>query len=165
MDAMLDYRPGNDFTYREGYRRAGRLLTEWVAEHGEADFLVFPICHAYRHFVELILKRLIREGCRVIPRGMTPGRRSRLSNKQKLGISASGRQIPQEGLAGIEVYIEQLHRLDAKSFTFRYPLNKDGTVSIGTIERINIAQFAEYMDRLCNYLEGIEAYYGHLIEA
>ncbi len=50
MDAMLDYRRGNDYTYRQGYRRPGRLLTEWVAEHGETDFLVFPICHAYRHF-------------------------------------------------------------------------------------------------------------------
>jgi hypothetical protein len=38
MDAMLDYRPGNDFTYREGYRRAGRLLAESVARSGEADF-------------------------------------------------------------------------------------------------------------------------------
>jgi hypothetical protein len=52
MDAMLDYRPGNDYTYRQGYRRAGRLLTQSVAERGDADFLVFPICHAYRHFVE-----------------------------------------------------------------------------------------------------------------
>lgn len=60
MDAILDYRPGNDYTYRQGYRRAGRILTEHIAAgRGEVDFLVFPICHAYRHFVELSLKRLM----------------------------------------------------------------------------------------------------------
>ncbi len=73
--------------------------------------------------------------------------------------------IPPEDLEGIEAYIHQLHLVDAGSFTFRYPLTKDGAVSVGTIERINLARFAEYKERLCNYLEGIEAYYGHLSEA
>jgi hypothetical protein len=180
MDAMLDYRPGNDYTYREGYRRAGRLLTEWVADHGEADFLVFPICHAYRHFVELTLKRLIREGCRVVPREMTPAEAKLQGGSHNLqalwetfkaieqaDVAAIGDAppIPPEDLAGIEAYIKQLHAVDSGSFTFRYPLTKDGAVSVGDIERINLARFTEYMERLCNYLEGIEAYYGHLNEA
>jgi hypothetical protein len=59
MDAILDFSPGNDYTYRQGYRRAGRILAEHVAGHGEVDFLVFPICRAYRHHVELSLKRLM----------------------------------------------------------------------------------------------------------
>ena len=71
LGAIQDYRPGNDYTYRRGYRRAGRILTEWTVEHGEVDFLVFPICHSYRHFVELTLKRLIRVGCSVAEREMT----------------------------------------------------------------------------------------------
>jgi len=60
MDARLDYRPCDDYPYRQGYRRAGRILTEWIAANShDVDFLVYPICHAYRHFVELTLKMLI----------------------------------------------------------------------------------------------------------
>jgi hypothetical protein len=76
-----------------------------------------------------------------------------------------GSTLPPEDLEGIEAYIRQLHAVDAGPFTFRYPLNKDGSVSVGDIDRINLGRFAQYMERLCDYLEGIDAYYGHLIEA
>jgi hypothetical protein len=75
-----------------------------------------------------------------------------------------GDSMPPDEVQGIEAYIEQLHTVDKGSFTFRYPLTKDGNVSVGDIERINLGQFGEYMERLCAYLEGIDAYYGHLIE-
>lgn len=145
MDAMLDYRPGNDYTYRQGYRRAGRLLTQSVAERGDADFLVFPICHAYRHFVELTLKRLIREGCNAVHREMTAAEFSLQNNSHSLRAlwtafkvvqdevsQISGGTLPPDEVEGIEAYIEQLHAVDKGSFSFRYPLTKDGEVSVGT---------------------------------
>jgi hypothetical protein len=41
------------------------------AENGKVTFLVFPICHSYRHYVELSLKRLIVSGCCIAHREMT----------------------------------------------------------------------------------------------
>ena len=40
MDAVLDFRPGNDYVYREGYRQAGKLLAKHVASTRgrEADY-------------------------------------------------------------------------------------------------------------------------------
>lgn len=50
--------------YIESYREAGEVLTTHVLQDGIADFLVFPILFAYRHWLELRLKSLIVLGQR-----------------------------------------------------------------------------------------------------
>ena len=70
-----------------------------------------------------------------------------------------------EDMEGIEAYIGQLTAIDEGSITFRYPLTKDGPVTFGTVERINLARFSEYMERLCNYLDGVESYYDAMMDA
>ncbi len=60
MNACLNFAHDSDYGYRQGYRRAGFILAEWVNQNGaEQDSLVFPIFHSYRHHVELMLKRLV----------------------------------------------------------------------------------------------------------
>jgi hypothetical protein len=178
MDAILEFRPGNDYTYRQGYRRAGRVLTEYVASYGEVDFLVFPICHAYRHHVELSLKRLIVLAGNLADRVLTRSE-EKLQNgshnlvelwetfkvvhaeaEAKTGIAPP----PPEDMDGIEAYIHQLHAVDAGSFSFRYPLAKDGKVNLDGIERINVGRFSECMEALCNYLDGWDSYFADIIQ-
>jgi len=178
MDAILDYRPGNDYTYRQGYRRAGRLLTEWIAEKcRDQDFLVFPICHAYRHFVELTLKSLIQLGCLLTERELTE-RESKLQagshNLRALwdafkAIAAEVEKTtgveppPKTDIEGIEAYIDQLHAVDEGSYAFRYPLKKTGEISLGNMARINLGRFCEHIEKLCNYLNGYEMHYQEMI--
>lgn len=177
LDAVLDYSPGNDYTYRQGYRRAGRLLTEWVAENGrDQDFLVFPICHAYRHFVELILKTLIPIGCSVAGREMTEEESRLQSGSHNLNdlwqtfkkisaeVEAANRMAApaKDDIEGVEAYIDQLHAVDKGSYAFRYPHTRTGAVSLEGLDRINLGRFCEQMERLCNYLEGYEMYYRDL---
>jgi hypothetical protein len=54
-------------------------------------------------------------------------------------------------MEGIEVYVKQLHAVDAGSFSFRYPLAKDGKINLA---RINVGRFSECMEALCIYLDG-----------
>jgi hypothetical protein len=178
MDAMLDFRPGNDYTYRQGYRRAGRILTEYVAAHGEVDFLVFPICHAYRHYVELSLKRLMLLARELAGRALTPAEEKLQNGSHNLQalwnaftrINAEAEAAtgitppPPQHMDGIEAYITQLHAVDAGSFSFRYPLAKDGTVNLEGIERINAGRFSEYMEALCMYLDGWDSYFADVIQ-
>lgn len=179
MDAILDYRPGNDYVYRQGYRRAGRILTEYVAAgRGEVDFLVFPVCHAYRHFVELSLKRLMLLASELAGRALSPEEIKLQTGSHKLqqlwdafktlnqevenatGISPP----PPEQLEGIEAYIAQLHSVDANSMSFRYPLARDGSVHLEGLQRINLGQFSECMEALCNYLDGWDSYFADMIQ-
>lgn len=178
LDADLEFIPGKDITYRVGYRRAGRILVEWVASHGEQDFLVFPICHAYRHHVELTLKELIWLGCNVVEREPT-ARERELSigthNLQALWTAykrislevetmTATAEIVKEDKDGIDSYIDQLDAIDAGSFSFRYPRRKDGMDSIQSVQKINLGRFSEHMEKLCTYLEGHTDYYGYLIQ-
>jgi hypothetical protein len=179
MDAMVGYRSGEDYPHRQGYRRAGRILTEWIAANRQdVDFLVYPICHAYRHFVELTLKRLISVGSFLAERELNSNESSLLNGSHNLqelwkALKTIAGEVetetgidppPQEDVAGIEDYIDQLHSVDAGSFTFRYPLTKKGDVSVGDLKRINLARFSEHMESLCNYLEGYDSYYGELVD-
>jgi hypothetical protein len=179
MDAILDHRSGDGYPYRQGYRRAGRILTEWIAANRhEVDFLVYPICHAYRHFVELTLKRLISVGSSLARRELNAKESSLLNGSHNLqelwkAFKTIAGEVetetgidppPQEHIAGIEDYINQLHYVDAGSFTFRYPLTKKGDISVGDLKRINLARFSEHMENLCNYLEGYDIYYGELVD-
>jgi hypothetical protein len=179
MDAILDYRPGNDYTYRQGYRRAGRILTEHIAEgRGEVDFLVFPICHAYRHFVELSLKRLMLLAAQLAGRELTPAEKKLQGGTHKLqqlwdafklinqeAETATGiAPPPPEHLDGIETYIAQLHQADADSMSFRYPLAKDGTANLEGMQRINLGQFSDCMEALSNYLDGWDSYFVDMIQ-
>ncbi len=178
MDAMLDFRPGNDYIYRQGYRRAGRILTEYVAARGEVDFLVFPICHAYRHYVELSLKRLMLLASELAGRSLTPAEEKLQNGSHNLQalwntfklINAEAEAAtgiappPPEQMDGIEAYITQLHAVDAGSFSFRYPLAKDGTVNLEGIDRINVGRFSECMEALCMYLDGWDSYFADVIQ-
>ena len=176
MDAMLDSQHGDSFAYREGYRMAGQILTQH-AERGWVDFLVYPICHSYRHYIELTLKHLMRYGCRLAERELTPEELKlnteshdlmRLWTRFKLMerevAAVTGESYPPKEMDGISAYIEQLHAIDKGSFSFRYPQTKAGSVSV-PLERINLTRFGEAMERLCTALGSIDSYYGHMISA
>jgi hypothetical protein len=177
MDAILDPHRGDDYAYREGYRLAGRILTEAAAKGGGVDMLVYPICHAYRHCVELALKQLMFLGCRIVGRQMTPAEDKLYKNSHNLAqlltsfqaieaeVSAGlGDSYPKAEFDGVAAYIEQLHEVDAGSFSFRYPFTKNGEVSLGPLQRINLAQFSEKMERLCTLLEGMDLYYKKIVQ-
>lgn len=54
-------RNGNEYAYREGYRRGAQILVRAVEEtQSDQDFLVYPIVFLYRHHIELALKRVIK---------------------------------------------------------------------------------------------------------
>lgn len=171
MDALIDSQRGDDYAYRHGYRTAGQILTEAAEQRGRVDMLVYPICHAYRHFVELTLKQLIFIGCRLIEREMTPAENKLYRSSHSLAklwaayrviesqtSAYVGDSYPETDLDGVAAYIEQLHEVDAGSFSFRYPLTKEGRVSLGQLKRINVVQFSEKMESLCTLLEGMALY-------
>jgi len=56
-------RQGDDYACREGYRRGAQILVQAVGEkERDQDFLVYPIFFLYRHYVELVLKEIIKAG-------------------------------------------------------------------------------------------------------
>jgi hypothetical protein len=167
-----------DRPYREGYRRAGKILTTHVAEHGGASYLVYPICHSYRHFIELTLKGLIALGCIVAHRDITATEEKLRSRSHRLwdlwktfmvieleiSVARDIEPRPLEDMQGIEAYIKQLDAMDPGSDHFRYSLTIKGQSTLQGLDQINVGHFGECMDRLCWYLEGFDTFYTHLLE-
>lgn len=59
-DSYMNAYSGGDWdTYAMGYKRAGDILVQYVADNDwDQDFLVYPITFLYRQYLELRLKEL-----------------------------------------------------------------------------------------------------------
>ena len=179
-----------DYVYTSGFRRAGSRLAQHVCETGsDQDFLVYPIVYLYRHHVELILKAIVGIAAALLDRELTE------TDRKALGGHALGRlwdiarpllnpvcalvpnsPFPDDDLLGIDLYIRQLHEHDPKGESFRYATTKPkrgggrgitaGTPSLSpNLKLVNIRAFAAAMEKLADYLEGIEAWFGDLQDA
>jgi phytoene dehydrogenase-like protein len=164
-------RQGDDYAYREGYRRGAQILVRAVgATAQDQDFLVYPIVFLYRHYVELVLKEIIRRAPYLIERELTAAEKKHLDDHRldvlwqdfkpmSSAISeASGwAKLPKKGVEGIDDYIRQISEIDPSSYSLRYAYSKKGDPSLPKrLTHINLRHFGDLMERLSNYLWGID---------
>jgi len=170
-------RQGDEYAYREGYRRGAHLLVQAVGETAtDQDLLVYPIVFLYRHHIELALKTIISRTPYLIERPLTKAETDHLSQHRldwlwqdfkpmaaAITKVAGWDDLPQDDVEGIDDYIRQLHKVDPRSYSLRYAHSKGGNPSLPTgLTHINVRHFGELMERLANYLYGLEAATGYL---
>ncbi|MCU1311321.1 MAG: hypothetical protein JWO20_2446 [Candidatus Angelobacter sp.] len=170
---------GDPIAYKEGYRRGAALLAQHVATNGrDQDFLVYPIVFLYRHHIELVLKRIMTRAPYLIDASLTDQEKQHLGKhrldllwedlKSKLGAicKSAGWSAPsREDIEGIDNYIRQIALVDSNSFSFRYAVSKEGLCSLPEkLTHINLRHFAEMMERLASYFEGIDEATEYLLE-
>jgi hypothetical protein len=167
-NACLNF--GGDFWtgYAGGYRKGGRILTDWVMSEGiDHDYLVFPIVFLYHHHLELGMKELIRKGEQFLGNGED----FQLGHNLSAQWTHCRRVIEQvfddadsEVLDTIGEHIAQLVVLDPVLESFRYPYKSDGVTPTlpKEFQRFNLRHFAECVERIAEVLEslcmGIEVY-------
>jgi hypothetical protein len=172
-NACLNYMPGgNQFAYTEGYRRGAQQLVRYVTENArDQDLLVYPVIFLYRHHIELALKRIIVRAPYLIDRTLTDIEKKHLGTHRLDRLwhdlkpmfvaicKAAGWKAPDpEDIEGIDDYIRQLVALDPDSYSFRYAHSKSGDPLLPSdLKGINIRHFAEMMERLASYLDGIDS--------
>jgi hypothetical protein len=179
-----------DWAYSRGFRLAGRCLAEQVCDTGhDQDTLIYPIVYLYRHQVELVLKAIIKTASGLLDRELTDGDRKTLGGHDLARLWVATRPLlnpvcalvpnppfPEEDLLGIDSYIRQLHEHDPKGESFRYATRKQkqrdrlgtaaGAPSLGPdLKLVNIRTFADAMEKLASYLEGIEFWFVELGDA
>lgn len=156
----------------EGYRRRSKALVEHVVTGGGHDknCLVYPILFLYRHHLELALKRIIRRAPRLLSRSVTKDEKDHL-DKHRLdwlwhdlrpmltGIfEAVGWEKPDQiDMDGVDDYIRQISELDPDGLGSRYAHSKEGDRLLPEgLTHINIRHFAETMDRVVSYVDGVD---------
>jgi len=159
--------------YTEGYRRGARLLVEHiVGSQRDQDYLVYPIIFLYRHHIELALKNIILRTPYLIARPLTDVEKQHLERHRldllwqdlKPLLSAVGEaagwdflKLDNPDVEGVDSYIHQLTALDPNSYSFRYTRSKKGTPSLPPdLKYIDLGHFAEMLERLADYLDGLD---------
>jgi hypothetical protein len=162
---------GDEHVYTEGYRRGARLLVEHVIEQRrDQNYLVFPIVFLYRHHIELALKSIIARTPYLLNRPLSTTEQEHLG-RHRLDLlwqdlkpmfiaiceAAGWDKLASADEEGVDSYIRQLTALDPNSYSFRYTRSKEGSPSLPKdLTHINLRHFAEMLDRLADYLDGLD---------
>jgi hypothetical protein len=177
-----------DWIYFTGFRRAAQRLAEHVCDTGnDQDFLIYPIVYLYRHHIELILKSIFESASGLLDRALTENDRKTLGRHGLLELWQAARPLlnpicdradnppfPAAELEGIDSYIRQIHEHDPDGQRFRYAtIRTRAATRQGAkvpslrpgLKLINVRVFADAMEKLVSYLEGIEWWFSDLEDA
>jgi len=150
------------------YREAARALVKRFAAEGYADYDGYPILYLYRHALELYLKAVVYRGASLLGllTGSAPETKRLFEHHQFAPLLAPLRTILATMKSDIrgagfrsfdefETFLRTLDGLDPGSYTFRYPVNRQGIISTPQRLTINVVAFANVCDPLLDYLEGV----------
>lgn len=145
--------------YAYGFRVAAETLADQVIESGtKHDYLIYPICNLYRHYLELRLKQIIRAGRSLLGENdfeKTHDLRALWVEARRILRDLSAYDPEPEGLDLIEPVIEGFARVDPDSTAFRYPEDRSGNTLLATLTHINLPHLASAMAQACDMLEAI----------
>ncbi len=149
------------YRFAYGYKVAAAKLVAHLTGHGMAlESACRPILFLYRHSVELMLKALL------IDLGELTDSPEATSDKHPLSplwervrerVLAYDPRQDSPWLDRAEFLIAELDRLDRGSFSFRYPVGKNGLPLVAFGETISIEHFADVMQELWLVLDGTAA--------
>ncbi len=160
--------PKYDFgIYAKGYHKAAKLLSDkFLSQNGFGDYEGYPIVFLYRHAFELDLKNIIYWGARLSNFKNQENLDNKLYNHHllvdlaKLSSDILTRLFKNDEALGdviknILVIAEQYSVLDKNSFSYRYPISRDGTYSTDKNQIVNITSLTNCMEDLLDSIEAI----------
>ena len=160
--------------YVDGYKSAADYLVDRSIEEHEMDFLVYPIIFLYRHYLELQLKDLFQQlreyhnlSCEL---SYNHDLTQLWNNIRPLMEKISNKAEDIENNNHIEARIKEFVRIDKGSFSFRYPVDKQGNASLRNVPKqdgqdmINLLQVKGVVTSMATILSGVSEYVGVMLE-
>lgn len=165
MNACLHFQSDMSYGYINGYRRAGRILYEYLIRSDmNLDSLVYPIIFSYRHHFEIQLKKILGIGLALLEMNEGVGTHhniitlwSRIRGVLKK-IYGNDRT---DYIESIEKYLTELHTLDPSGTEFRYHRKMDSSLSLVGIRNINLSNVVEILEELADCIDGIASDFDH----
>jgi hypothetical protein len=154
--AHLGYR-GSFSAFAIAYKDAADALVERVLEKDfGADLQFYPIAFLYRHYLELRLKQLLISGGRVV---FNESKFEHGHDLKKLWLPV--RQMlesvwPDTYISEMDTLgkcIDELCSFDAESMSFRYPQTKSGQPTLPGLDRVDLENLKNVMDRVGSFLD------------
>lgn len=160
------------YAYILGYYLAAESLTKVAIESENLDILFFPICFNYRHYIELSMKHLIASTelfTNVSARlgygsEITNSVVSKIKNEHSLAKllqwlierlnKFSGEPFDSE----LRELINEFHNMDPNGQIFRYPVLKNGELSLPDQKNYDVENIRCQMEKVNNYFSGMDAW-------
>lgn len=148
--------------YASGYRLIVELALERaLAEDRHLDVLVYPIFFNFRHYVELMLKGIIRD-CAYVdsegqdnesPFGHDIERLWRRARGYVENLFPDDAASESTALDSVEACLLELSTYDPRSTSFRYERDRDGRPSLGGLRQLDLARVQEIVRRVGNFFD------------
>jgi hypothetical protein len=160
-EALVDVSSDSFLAYAFGYKTAADCVVASVeARRVAADRAVYPVCFLYRHYLELMLKGLIRLGNQLqdasadYPKDEHDLRK--LWRECRVPLEDAGRlgNGSPADVEAVEKCILELAALDPTSQAFRYGEDKGGKPSFKKRTQFSLTNMQDVMRRLSGFLEG-----------
>lgn len=152
-DAFLDWWDDRERLLVDSYKRAADYLTLLAIKenyHPEDHF--FPATFLYRHWLELCLKRLVKEASaalKVSPAGKLDHDLECLWNKLEGLLPRIWPELEPEVMAAAKGVVMELHTADKGGTEFRYATHKDGKPTLDNTPReVGMVNLYEVFQRL-----------------
>lgn len=161
---------GDTFTrmvlIEDGFKRAAELLVDKAAEDNyQGSTLIYPIVFCYRHSLELALKYVIATYGRSA--GIMPNTKSHdldvLWPVCRRVIEHFDRTHDNPDLNAVEECVAEFAKIDAGSYTFRYPTNTKGEAIEIDLPPVDLVKLRETMEAIHNFFTGVDGYIDNAI--
>lgn len=145
------------------YMEAAKMLVNHLEEDGfYRDVGIYPIGFMYRHSLELTFKQIVWDGRKLI--GEEDRIRELCKSHQIKSLWTEIEAImnavwpelplPPEALLMREV-VDWFHEADEKSFSFRYPFDREQQACLEEIRHINLTTLVSAMEVSNQFLSGV----------
>ncbi len=144
--------------YAVGYKRAADLLVEHVLDtNSNQDILIYPIAFLYRHYLELRMKDIIKDGNLLLDSINSYPKDHGINNLWD-SCKVIIKQLDQKNsladeLEAIDDIIKEFSKIDPTSMAFRYPTDKKDNPSLPGIRHINLGNLKYVMESTAHFLD------------
>ena len=159
------------YPFVKGYQESANLLKANMANDINRAVLFLPMCYLYRNTVELGLKRILVDDCKIHYREAIS-----IINDKKHSVLGLWGKIKHEiekhantpdgasTIADAESYIIQLHNIDSDSTKFRYPVNMCLQFHFRKERTYSVENVSDFFNDLIEFLDGVDGMLGQIRE-
>jgi len=149
-----------------GYKFAADILVKEIKEKSipltsfnlrDVESLVYPIAFLYRHYLELRLKEIIKEGRDLIgddPTYKTTHNLIKLWENAKSVIEKVYPNDDPQVLIEAELFLKTFNEVDSMSESFRYPTDKSGNTLLTEWENLSLQELADEIEKVYQLVVG-----------
>jgi hypothetical protein len=160
--------PKYDFKiFAKGYAQAGSALSKMLLQKNHfGDYEAYPVVFLYRHAFELYLKGFYYQARLIAGFKICYMDESKSVNKHRLEpLAKTFKEIckilfPDEKdlvsfAEKVLIYAKEFEDIDKDSYSYRYPIKKNGDASTGKNQIINLSAFQSSMDELMEQFDTV----------